>query len=127
MITVLLPPVLVLTWSGLRGATSDRGRLGRGDRRRRLPRRRGDLFYTLLLGLRRVHVALMALVLAVSRRRDGVKAALDPLLRLAVIGVHRRGDRADRPGCPYLLRAAHDPVSRHRQRPALPAGRRRAS
>ena len=41
MITVLLPPVLVLTWSGLRaGELRGKARLGRGGRRRDIPRLR---------------------------------------------------------------------------------------
>ena len=52
----------------------------------------------------------MALVLAVSRRRDGLKAALDPLRRLAVIGVITAAI-ASTTWLPFLLRAAHEPVS----------------
>ncbi len=118
MITVLLPPVLVLTWSGLRAAD-------RPD----APRRAGwgavigaGLFlgwtatwYTLLFGFSAFALALMALWLAGrrwyrNRKSDGVKAALDPLGRLAVIaGI------AVVIGCttwlPFLLRAAGSPIS----------------
>ena len=53
IITVLLPPVLVLAWSGLRGRHAGR-RLGRGRRRRALPRRRRAVLHA-AAGLRRVH------------------------------------------------------------------------
>ena len=72
MITVLLPPVLILTWSGLRGSCASRRsrrRLGRGDRRRDLPRRRGDLLHA-AAGLQRVH-----------RGADGVGAGGGSLAR----------------------------------------------
>src|SRR3984885_623075 len=81
MITVLLPPVLVLTWSGLRAGERSGGWaavVGAG------------LFlgftanwYTLLFGYTAFTMALMAGVLMVSRwRGGGVKAALDPLRRV---------------------------------------------
>lgn len=114
MITVLLPPVLVLTWSGLRAA--DRPDAGR---------RAGwgavigagiflgwtATWYTLLFGFSAFAIGLMALWLAGVRwHRDGVRAALDPLRRLAVIaGI------AVVIGCttwlPFLLRAARSPIS----------------
>ena len=52
----------------------------------------------------------MAVTLAVSRRRDGLRAALDPLLRLGVIGAIAAAIAATT-WLPYLLRAAHHPVS----------------
>ncbi len=79
IIAVLLPPVFVLAWSGLRGATRGGGRaaiisvgvfLGVAA-----------LFYTLLLAYAAFTLTIMALVLAVARRR------FEPLLRLAVIAV----------------------------------------
>lgn len=114
MITVLLPPVLVLTWSGLRAAD-------RPD----ASRRAGwgavigagiflgwtATWYTLLFGFSAFALALMALWLAGVRwHRDGVKAALDPLRRVAVIaGI------AVVIGCitwlPFLVRAARNPIS----------------
>lgn len=114
MITVLLPPVLVLTWSGLRAA--DRPDAGR---------RAGwgavigagifvgwtATWYTLLFGFSAFAIGLMALWLAGVRwHRDGVQAALDPLRRLAVIaGI------AVVIGCttwlPFLLRAVRSPIS----------------
>ena len=114
MITVLLPPMLVLTWSGLRAAD-------RAD----APRSAGwgavigaGLFlgfaatwYTLLFGFSAFAVGLMALwLVAVRWHRSGFKAALDPLRRVAVIaGI------AALIGCttwlPFLLRVARNPVS----------------
>lgn len=114
MITVLLPPVLVLTWSGLRAAD-----------RPEAPGRAGwgavigagiflgfaATWYTLLFGFSAFAVGLMALWLTGVRwHRSGFKAALDPLRRLAVIaGI------AVVIGCttwlPFLLQAARNPVS----------------
>lgn len=79
IIAVLIPPVFVLAWSGLRGATRSGGWaaviatgifLGVTA-----------LFYTLLLAYSAFTIAIMAFVLAVARRK------WDPLLRLAVITV----------------------------------------
>lgn len=115
MITVLLPPVLVLTWSGLRA----------GQREAERPRTSGwaavlgaGLFlgftatwYTLLFGYTAFTMALMALVLVVSRcRRAGWRAALDPLRRVAVIAVIAAAI-ASITWLPFLLRAATSPIS----------------
>jgi galactan 5-O-arabinofuranosyltransferase len=108
MITVLLPPVLILTWSGLRGGTRSGGWaavIGAG-----IFLGFAANFYILLLAYSAFTVVLMALVLAVSRRRQGLKAALDPLARLAVIGVIAAAIAAIT-WLPFLLRAARDPVS----------------
>ena len=77
MIAVLLPPIFVLAWSGLRGATRGGGwaaviavGLFLGV---------AALFYTLLLAYAAFTLTIMGLVLAVARRR------LEPLLRLAAI------------------------------------------
>ncbi|WP_006242506.1 galactan 5-O-arabinofuranosyltransferase [Mycolicibacterium tusciae] len=79
VITVLLPPVFVLAWSGLRGADRQGGWaaviatgvfLGVAA-----------LFYSLLLGYAALTLAIMAFVLAVARRR------IEPLRRLLVIAV----------------------------------------
>jgi galactan 5-O-arabinofuranosyltransferase len=118
MITVLLPPMLVLTWSGLRA----------GDRPD-APRRAGwgaviaaGLFlgwtatwYTLLFGFSAFTVGLMALWLAGvrwqrNRKTGGLEAALDPLRRLAVIaGI------AVAIACttwlPFVVRAVRSPIS----------------
>lgn len=114
MITVLLPPMLVLTWSGLRA----------GDRPD-APARAGwsaviaaGLFlgwtatwYTLLFGLSAFTMGLMALVLVASRwRRAGLKAALDPLRRLAVIAGIALAI-ACTTWLPFVLRAMHSPIS----------------
>jgi galactan 5-O-arabinofuranosyltransferase len=128
MITVLLPPVLVLTWSGLRArdrrasvtaaAETDAGvalEPGAGGWAAVVG---AGLFlgftatwYTLLLAYSAFTVVLMALVVAGSRwRRAGIKAALDPLRRLAVIGIVAAPIAATT-WLPFLLRAAHSPVS----------------
>jgi len=78
VITVLLPPVFVLAWAGLR---ADRGRgwaavVGAG-----LVLGLAALFYTLLLGYAAFTVTIMALLAAVTRR------SWWPLLRLAAIAV----------------------------------------
>ena len=109
MITVLLPPVLVLTWSGLRAGERTGGWaavvaagvfLGLTA-----------TWYTLLLGYSAFAMGLMALALVASRwRQGGVKAALDPLRRLAVIAVISVPIAATT-WLPFLLRAARDPVS----------------
>jgi galactan 5-O-arabinofuranosyltransferase len=130
MITVLLPPVLILTWSGLRGGerhasvTEDAEghadvALGGG------PSRSGGwaavigagiflgfaaTFYTLLLAYSAFTVVLMALILMASRWRQGIRAALDPLGRLAVIAVIAAAIAATT-WLPFLLRATCDPVS----------------
>ncbi|OBI44946.1 galactan 5-O-arabinofuranosyltransferase [Mycobacterium colombiense] len=118
MITVLLPPMLVLTWSGLRaGDRPDAsGRAGWGAVIA------AGLFlgwtatwYTLLSGFSAFTVGLMALWLAGvrwhgNRTTGGVKAALDPLRRLGVIaGI------AVAIACttwlPFVVRAVHSPIS----------------
>ncbi|WAJ45092.1 galactan 5-O-arabinofuranosyltransferase [Mycobacterium sp. Aquia_216] len=137
MITVLLPPVLVLTWSGLRageralgaalelereaGFTLGDKALGPDDG---VPRTGwaavvgAGLFlgftatwYSLLFGYTAFTMALMALVLVVSRwRRAGRQAALDPLRRVAVIAVIAAAIAATT-WLPFLVRAASNPVS----------------
>jgi galactan 5-O-arabinofuranosyltransferase len=114
MITVLLPPMLVLTWSGLRAGE-------RPD----APSRAGwaavvaagiflgfaATWYTLLVAYSAFTVTLMALLLAGSRwRRSGFSAALDPLRRLALIAVIAAAIAATT-WLPFALRAAHSPVS----------------
>ncbi|WP_459758383.1 galactan 5-O-arabinofuranosyltransferase [Mycobacterium riyadhense] len=108
MITVLLPPMLVLTWSGLRA--SERGGwaavIGAG-----LFLGFAATWYTLLVAYTAFTVTLMALLLATSRwRQAGIKAAIDPLRRLIVIGVIAAAIGSIT-WLPYLLRAARDPVS----------------
>lgn len=77
VITVLLPPVLVLAWSGLRGRTRAGGWaavVGVG-----LFLGVAALSYTLLLGYAAFTVTVMAAALALARR------SAEPLVRLAVI------------------------------------------
>jgi galactan 5-O-arabinofuranosyltransferase len=77
IITVLLPPVFVLAWSGLRGATRKGGWaavIATG-----LFLGIAALFYSLLLAYAAFTLAIMALVVAVARR------SVEPLLRLVVI------------------------------------------
>src|SRR5262249_16589014 len=86
MITVLLPPMLVLTWSGLRAGERQGGWaavVGAG-----IFLGFAATWYTLLVAYSAFTVGLMAVVLAGARwRRAGFKAALDPLRRLALIAV----------------------------------------
>jgi galactan 5-O-arabinofuranosyltransferase len=108
MITVLLPPVLILTWSGLRGGTRSGGWaavIGAG-----IFLGFAATFYTLLLAYSAFTVVLMALILMASRWRQGIRAALDPLGRLAVIAVIAAAIAATT-WLPFLLRATRDPVS----------------
>jgi galactan 5-O-arabinofuranosyltransferase len=135
MITVLLPPVLVLTWSGLRA-----GELGAPPAAERdatvtleaerdcgvtLEPRSGwaavigaaiflgvtATWYLLLFGYTAFTMALMALVLVVSRwRREGRSAAVDPLRRLLVIAAIAAAIAATT-WLPFLLRATHSPIS----------------
>ena len=109
MITVLLPPVLVLTWSGLRGGERRGGGaavIGAG-----LFLGWAATWYTLLFVFSAFTILLMALLLAGARwRRGGVKDALDPLRRLAVVAVIAAAI-ASTTWLPFLLRAARSPVS----------------
>lgn len=118
MITVLLPPMLVLTWSGLRaGDRPDAG--GRAGWGAVIA---AGLFlgwtatwYTLLFGFSAFTVGLMALWLAGvrwqrNRKTGGLRVALDPLRRLAVIaGI------AVAIACttwlPFVVRAVRSPIS----------------
>ncbi|CAN7666653.1 galactan 5-O-arabinofuranosyltransferase [Mycolicibacterium frederiksbergense] len=96
VITVLLPPIFVLAWSGLKRTdkTPWGAVVGVG-----LFLGMAALFYTLLLGYAAFTVTLMALLLALSRR------SIAPLLRLAVMGVIA-GALALLTWGPYLLAAA---------------------
>ncbi|MHA3018825.1 galactan 5-O-arabinofuranosyltransferase [Mycobacterium sp. BMJ-28] len=78
VITVLLPPIFVLAWSGLGGRSRNGGWgavLGVG-----MFLGAAALTYTLLLAYAAFTVTLMALLIAIARR------SVEPLLRLAVIG-----------------------------------------
>ncbi len=109
MITVLFPPMLVLTWSGLRGGERGGGWAAVAG---------AGIFlgftatwYSLLFVFSALTMLLMALAAAGTRwRRGGFKDALDPLRRLAVIGVITAAIGATT-WLPFLLRAAHSPVS----------------
>ncbi|MHA0289599.1 galactan 5-O-arabinofuranosyltransferase [Mycobacterium sp. C3-094] len=100
IITVLLPPIFVLAWSGLGGKTRGGGKTGwaavvavgifLGG---------AALFYTLLLAYAAFTLTIMAVLLAVTRRH------WDPLLRLAVIAVIS-GAIALIGWAPYLIAAA---------------------
>jgi galactan 5-O-arabinofuranosyltransferase len=98
IIAVLLPPVFVLGWSGLRGAARSGGWaavIGVG-----VFLGVAALFYTLLPAYGAFTLTIMALVLAVARRR------IEPLLRLAVIGVIA-GAIALIGWAPYLIAAVN--------------------
>lgn len=89
VITVLLPAVFVLAWSGLRGADRQGGWaavIGTG-----LFLGVAALFYSLLLGYAAFTLAIMAFTLAVAHwRRPGAgtkSSAFEPLRRLLVIAV----------------------------------------
>lgn len=104
MITMLLPPVLVRTWSGLRAGGP--AVLGAG-----IFLGFAATWYTLLVAFSAFTMVLMALALAGSCwRRGGVRAALDPLRRLAVIAVISAAI-ASTTWLPFLARAAHSPLS----------------
>lgn len=79
IIAVLLPPVFVLAWSGLGGRTRSGGWaavIGTG-----VFLGVAGLFYTLLFAYAAFTIAIMAVLLAITRRH------WDPLLRVAVIAV----------------------------------------
>ena len=97
IITVLLPPMFVLAWSGLRGKSRAGGWaaiVGVG-----LFLGLAALFYTLLFGFAAFTLAIMAFLAAATRR------SWDPLLRLAVIAVIS-GALALIGWGPYLLASA---------------------
>jgi galactan 5-O-arabinofuranosyltransferase len=167
MITVLLPPVLILTWSGLRAADRHAGvTLGGASPSGGWAAVVGAgiflgfaaTFYTLLLAYSAFTMVVMAFVLVATRWRQGsprlrsgpersrpatmraverlrlatmraverpeeepgkrpkeepghrFRAAVDPLARLAVIAIIAVAIGATT-WLPFLLRAAHDPVS----------------
>lgn len=97
IITVLLAPVFVLAWSGLRGGSRSGGWsaiVGVG-----LFLGMAALFYTLLLAYAAFTLVIMALLATLARR------SAEPLLRLAVIAVIS-GALALIGWAPYLLAAA---------------------
>ena len=101
IITVLIPPVLVLAWSGLRGGRRHGGWaavIGVG-----VFLGFTATFYTLLLGYTAFTVTVMALLAAIGQRRIG------PLIRLAVIAVIAVAI-ASITWLPFLVRAARSPL-----------------
>jgi galactan 5-O-arabinofuranosyltransferase len=108
MITVVLPPVLVLTWSGLRAG-------GRGGWAAVVG---AGIFlgwtatwYTLLFGLSAFTIGLMALLLTGARwRQHGFSAALVPLRRLAVVAAIAAAIGSIT-WLPFALRVASSPIS----------------
>ncbi|MGY4708062.1 galactan 5-O-arabinofuranosyltransferase [Mycolicibacterium sp. CBM1] len=102
IITVLIPPVLVLAWSGLLGKARGGGWaaiVGVG-----IFLGVAATFYSLLLGYTAFTVAVMAVLVAAARR------SIDPLLRLLVIGVIAV-TIALITWLPFLARAAREPMA----------------
>jgi galactan 5-O-arabinofuranosyltransferase len=125
IITVLLPPVLILTWSGLRARERDATVTPLAERDTTVTLGSqgwaavigagiflgfAATFYNLLLAYSAFTVVLMAAVLTVSRWRQGIRAAVDPLVRMAVIGAIAAAIAATT-WLPFVLRAMRDPVS----------------
>jgi galactan 5-O-arabinofuranosyltransferase len=115
IIAVLIPPVLVLAWSGLRGGGSAGGS---GATRESAPRYSGwaavvgvgvflgfaATFYTLLLAYTAFTVTIMAGLASIARR------SIAPLLRLAVIAAISLAIAAIT-WLPFLLRAVRGPLN----------------
>ncbi len=102
IITVLIPPVLVLAWSGLQGHSRRGGwaaAVGVG-----LFLGFAATFYTLLLAYTAFTVTIMAMVTAVVRRSVG------PLQRLVVMAVIATAVGAIT-WLPFMIRAARGPLS----------------
>ena len=102
IITVLIPPVLVLAWSGLRGGPRQGGWaavVGVG-----VFLGVSATFYTLLVGYTAFTVVVMGLIVAIARR------TAEPLLRLVVAGVIALVIAAVT-WLPFLLRAVRHPLS----------------
>lgn len=102
VITMLIPPVLVLAWSGLRGSARGGGWaavVGVG-----VFLGATATFYTLLFAYTAFTIAIMATVAAVAGRRAG------PLLRLAVLALIA-APLAAVTWLPFLLRAARGPLA----------------
>ena len=101
IITVLIPPVLVLAWGGLRRGHGGgwAAVIGTG-----LFLGVTATFYTLLLAYTAFSITVMAVVAAVARR------SITPLLRLVAIGALAAAVGAIT-WLPFLLRAARGPMS----------------
>lgn len=116
IVTVLIPPVLVLAWGGLRGKHGARSTNSRVASLQ--PSGNGwaavigtglflgvtATFYTLLLAYTAFSITVMAVVAAANRR------SIAPLLRLMVIGVIAAAVGAIT-WLPFVLRAARGPMS----------------
>jgi len=103
VIVVLLPPVFVLAWSGLKatGRNGHAALLGTG-----VFLGAAALFYTLIFGYAAFTLALMALLLAAARRH------WEPVARVAVIAVISTVIAALHWG-PYFLAARHHPADKN--------------
>lgn len=102
IITVLIPPVLVLAWSGLRGGTRAGGWAavaGVG-----LFLGVSATFYTLLFGYAAFTVGVMGILVAIARR------SIEPLLRLVVAAVITAAIGAIT-WLPFVLQALRHPMS----------------
>jgi galactan 5-O-arabinofuranosyltransferase len=102
IITVLIPPVLVLAWSGLRGKARAEGWaavVGVG-----LFLGVSATFYTLLFGYAAFTVGVMGLIVAIARR------SIEPILRLVVIGVITAAIGTIT-WLPFVLQATRHPMS----------------
>jgi galactan 5-O-arabinofuranosyltransferase len=103
VIAVLIPPVLVLAWSGLRGGGSGHSGwaavIGVG-----LFLGFAATFYTLLLAYSAFTVTLMAMIAAVTRR------SVAPMLRLAVMALIAAALAAIT-WMPFLIRAVRGPLA----------------
>ncbi len=114
IITVLIPPVLVLAWSGLRASNHSRvaSLLPAGPRAGGWAAVVGvgvflgvsATFYTLLVGYTAFTVVVMGLIVAIARRNA------EPLLRLVVAGVIALAIAAIT-WLPFLLQAVRHPLS----------------
>ncbi|MGV0625949.1 galactan 5-O-arabinofuranosyltransferase [Mycolicibacter minnesotensis] len=115
MITVLLPPVLVLAWSGLRAAGTTPANGWGAVAGTGIFLGFAATFYTLLVAYTAFTVTLMAVVLAAARAltRAGLRSTLCPLVRLVGIGVIAAAI-ASITWTPYLLAALHHPTGETR-------------
>ncbi|MCV7176796.1 galactan 5-O-arabinofuranosyltransferase [Mycolicibacterium sphagni] len=114
VITVLIPPVLVLAWSGLRASTHSRvaSLLPAGPRAGGWAAVAGvglflgvsATFYTLLFGYAAFTVGVMGIIVAIARR------SIEPLLRLVVAAVITAAIGAIT-WLPFVLQAVRRPMS----------------
>lgn len=102
IITVLIPPVLVLAWSGLRGARRGGGWVAIAGVGIFLGLT--ATFYTLLFAYTAFTISLMALVAA------GLRRSINPLIRVAVVALVAAVIAATT-WLPFLMRAAKGPLA----------------